>query len=89
LANDTANRDPSAVPDPYRLDLHRDARRHFAFGFGVHQCLGSHCPRVEFQVVYATLCRRIPTTRLAVDLCQVPFKHDELVYGVYKLPVTW
>jgi cytochrome P450 len=68
LANDTANRDPSAFPDPYRLDLHRDARRHVAFGFGAHQCLGQPLPRVELQVVYATLCRRIPTMRLAVDL---------------------
>jgi hypothetical protein len=24
-----------------------------------------------------------------VDLNQVPFKHDGLVYGVYELPVTW
>jgi hypothetical protein len=24
-----------------------------------------------------------------VDLDQVPFKHDGIVYGVYDLPVTW
>jgi len=44
---------------------------------------------VELQVVYGTLYRRIPNLRLAVDLDQVPFKHDALVYGVYELPVTW
>jgi cytochrome P450 len=89
LANDIGNRDPDAFPDPDRLDLHRNARQHVAFGYGVHQCLGQPLARVELQVVYGTLYRRIPTLRLALDLDQVPFKHDGLVYGVYQLPVTW
>jgi cytochrome P450 len=89
LANDLGNRDPAVFPEPDRLDVHRDARRHVAFGFGVHQCLGQPLARVELQVVYGTLYRRIPTLKLAVDLDQIAFKHDELVYGVYELPVTW
>ena len=89
LANDIGNRDPAAFGDPDRLDIGRDARRHVTFGFGVHQCLGQNLARVELQVVYGTLYRRIPTLRLAADLGQVPFKHDGLVYGVYELPVTW
>jgi hypothetical protein len=44
---------------------------------------------MELQVVYGTLYRRIPTLRLAVDLDEVPFKHDSAVYGVYELPVSW
>jgi cytochrome P450 len=89
LANDIANRDEFAFADPDRLDIRRDARHHVAFGFGVHQCLGQPLARVELQVVYGTLYRRIPTLRLAVDLDQVRFKHDGAVYGVYELPVTW
>ena len=89
MANDIGNRDPAAFGDPDRLDIGRDARAHVAFGFGVHQCLGQNLARVELQVVYGTLYRRIPTLRLAADLDQVPFKHDGLVYGVYELPVTW
>jgi cytochrome P450 len=87
--DDIGNRDPAAFPDPDRLDIYRDARHHVAFGYGKHQCLGQPLARVELQVVYGTLYRRIPTLRLAVDLDQVPFKHDGLVYGVYELPVTW
>jgi cytochrome P450 len=71
------------------LDIHRDARQHMAFGFGVHQCLGQPLARGELQVVYGTLYRRIPSLRLAADLELVPFKHDGLVYGVYALPVAW
>jgi cytochrome P450 len=89
LANDIGNRDRAAFPDPDRLDVRRDARHHVTFGFGVHQCLGQPLARVELQVVYGTLYRRIPTLRLAVDLDQIPFKHDGAVYGVYELPVTW
>ncbi|MBP2325981.1 cytochrome P450 [Kibdelosporangium banguiense] len=89
LANDIANRDPAAFPDPDRLDIHRNARHHVAFGFGVHQCLGQPLARLELQIVYGTLYRRIPTLRLAADVNDIPFKHDGSVYGVYELPVTW
>lgn len=89
LPNDIANRDPDAFPDPDRLDLDREARHHVAFGFGVHQCLGQPLARLELQVVYSTLYRRIPNLRLAVEPAEIPLKHDGFVYGVYELPVTW
>ncbi|WP_306210158.1 cytochrome P450 [Actinoplanes sp. RD1] len=89
LANDIGNRDPQVFPDPDTLDLTRDARRHVAFGFGVHQCLGQPLARMELQVVYSTLYRRIPTLRRATALSDVPFKHDGAVYGVYELKVSW
>ena len=89
LATSAANRDEAVFADPDRLDLHRDARRHQAFGFGVHQCLGQPLARLELQVVYGTLFRRIPTLRLGVDLDQIHFKDDSEVYGVRELPVTW
>ncbi|MDA0165651.1 cytochrome P450 [Solirubrobacter ginsenosidimutans] len=89
LATEAANRDASVFADPDRLDVHRDARGHMAFGFGVHQCLGQPLARVELQVALGTLFRRIPTLRPAVGLDGIPFKHDSLVYGVYELPVGW
>jgi cytochrome P450 len=45
FANDIGNRDTTVFADPDRLDLRRDARRHIAFGFGVHQCLGQPTAR--------------------------------------------
>jgi hypothetical protein len=41
------------------------------------------------QVVHVTLFRRVPTLRRATELEKIPFKDDGVVYGVYKLPVTW
>ena len=84
-----ANWDAEVFPDPDRLDLHRGARRHHAFGFGIHQCVGQQLARAELQVVYGTLYRRIPTLRLAVDFEDIEFKSDHFAYGVHELPVTW
>ncbi|WP_019929148.1 cytochrome P450 [Nocardia sp. BMG111209] len=89
LANDAGNRDAEAFPEPDRLDIHRQARHHIAFGYGVHQCLGQPLARMELQIVYGTLYRRIPTLRSAVPLAEIEFKHDMIVYGVHALPVTW
>ncbi|MDQ1067917.1 cytochrome P450 [Streptomyces canus] len=85
----TGNWQADVFPEPERLDVRRDARRHMAFGFGIHQCLGQPLARLELQVVYHTVFRRIPTLRRATDLDKIPFKDDGIVYGVYELPVTW
>jgi cytochrome P450 len=89
MANDIGNRDPDVFDDPDTLDLTRDARRHVAFGFGVHQCLGQPLARLELQIAYTTLLRRIPTLRRATELEDIPFKHDGQIYGLYELPVSW
>ena len=84
-----ANWDPQQFPEPDRLDLSRPARMHVGFGFGPHQCVGQQLARVELQIVFSTLLRRMPDMRLAIPLDEVEFKHDKLAYGVYRLPVTW
>nr|PPQ62121.1 cytochrome P450 [Streptomyces sp. QL37] len=84
-----ANYDPEEFPEPEKLDLNRPARQHHAFGYGAHQCLGQSLARVELQVVYATLYRRIPTLALAVPFEEVPFAMEGVAYGLKSLPVTW
>ena len=85
----TANRDEDEFPDGDGLDLTRDARRHLAFGFGVHQCLGQPLARLELQIALATLLRRLPELRLAVPFEDVRFRGDMLIYGVHELPLAW
>ncbi|MFT4043363.1 MAG: cytochrome P450 [Gordonia sp. (in: high G+C Gram-positive bacteria)] len=84
-----ANFDPVAFPDPQRLDVTRDARHHHAFGWGPHQCIGQQLARIELEVVYETLFRRIPTLEIAVGFESLKFKGDSLAYGIYELPVRW
>ncbi|MEW2397260.1 cytochrome P450 [Streptomyces sp. NPDC046862] len=84
-----ANWDEEAFPEPGRLDLARRASHHLAFGWGPHQCVGQQLARVELQVVFSTLFRRIPTLRLTAPLEDLRFKEDSQAYGLYELPVAW
>ena len=83
-----ANWDPAAFPDPHRFDIHRSARTHLAFGYGVHQCLGQALARVELQAVFSKLFQRFPNLSLAVPFEELQFT-DAIIYGVEALPVTW
>ncbi|WP_326812849.1 cytochrome P450 [Streptomyces scopuliridis] len=85
----TANRDADVFPSGADLDVARDARRHVAFGFGVHQCLGQPLARVELQTALETIIRRLPDLRLDVPFEDIRFREDMVVYGVYALPVAW
>ncbi|GAA3750959.1 cytochrome P450 [Streptomyces tremellae] len=89
VAGDIANRDPAVFADPDTLDIHRGARHHVTFGYGVHQCLGQVLARAELQTVFGTLFRRIPRLALAVPLEELRFKDDMVTYGVHRMPVTW
>ena len=84
-----ANRDSATFPDGDGLDVDRDARRHVAFGFGVHQCLGQPLARAELQIALETILRRLPDLRLACDFDEIRFRHEMLVYGVHQLPIAW
>lgn len=84
-----ADRDPAVYEDPDRLLVERGNRRHLAFGHGPHQCIGQNVARVELEIVYETLFRRVPTLRLAVDFQELEFKENSSFYGLHALPVTW
>jgi cytochrome P450 len=82
------NWDSEFVDSPETFDVDRKTRGHLGFGYGVHQCIGANLARVEMQVAFATLARRLPGLQLAVPPDELKFK-DADIYGMTELPVTW
>jgi pentalenic acid synthase len=89
VAGLAANWDDAVFEHPERLDFHRGARHHIAFGYGVHQCLGQNLARVELELVFETLFRRVPGLTLAVPADDLPYKDDAGIYGIYHVPVKF
>jgi cytochrome P450 len=82
------NWDSQFADNPETFDIDRNTRGHLGFGYGVHQCIGANLARVEMQVAFATLARRLPGLKLAVSTEALKFK-DADIYGMKELPVTW
>ena len=57
----SANRDPSAYPDPGRYDITREDTHHQAFGGGRHFRLGAHLARLEAAETINALLDRFET----------------------------
>jgi hypothetical protein len=83
-----ANRDPKVFDDPDRFDIHRaNARKHLAFGFGIHHCLGAALARMEAEVAWRTLFARFPDPdawRIAGEPVPNP---GRMIHGLRSLPV--
>jgi cytochrome P450 len=82
------NWDTEFVDNPEAFVIDRNTRGHLGFGYGVHQCIGQNLARVEMQVAFATLARRLPGLKLAVSLDELQFKEAN-IYGMKELPVSW
>ncbi|NUT51598.1 MAG: cytochrome P450 [Saccharothrix sp.] len=86
----TANRDERAFDRPDELDFDREAAHpHLTFGFGNHQCLGSHLARMVLQVAVGGLVARFPTLRPAVPPEEVRWDTASIWRHPLALPVAW
>jgi cytochrome P450 len=81
-----ANRDAGIFENPDEFNLHREVKRHMAFGLGVHFCIGAPTARLEAEVALSLLRERAPDLGLVNAGERIgPF----FLWGRRKLPVTW
>jgi cytochrome P450 len=85
----SANRDEAAFKDADTLDVTRAPRGHVAFGYGIHFCLGAPLARVEAQIAFATLLRRLPDLQLAVPAETLTHRQTSIIRALDTLPLTF
>ena len=81
------NRDPERFPDPDRLDLGRTDNRHLAFGWASHFCFGAPLARIEGQLTFEAIVRRM--SNLALESGPLVWRDNLGLRGLTSLPVTF
>lgn len=83
-----ANRDPALFAQPHRIILDRKHNRHFAFGLGVHRCIGSNLARVVFKSMLTAVLDRMPDYRCDPERT-VHYETIGVIQGMRQLPATF
>lgn len=79
--------DPIEFTNPLEVEIERKPNRHFGFGYGTHFCLGSHLAKLEMQIAFTELLKRLPEFSIE-DESKVAI-HGGLVIGIDNLPLVW
>ena len=85
----SANLDPEVWDDPEKFDVTRDYEQlklHYAFGQGIHYCMGAPLARVEAKVALKLTLERMPNLRLTGEPEEIS---APVLHGVETLPVAW
>jgi cytochrome P450 len=82
-----ANRDAEKFPHPEKLDIHRPPMRSLGFGYGIHFCIGAALARMESQVAFETIIKRLPNLRMTVETPE--FRPNYSLRGLTALPVAF
>ncbi len=86
VLSQAANADPAVVAEPAAFDPDRtDGRSHLAFGSGIHFCLGASLARLEGDVAFRELARRLPDLELATT--EPDWGVNMFLRGLNSLPV--
>lgn len=81
----SANRDEEVFADADKLDITRDnARRHLAFGYGIHRCVGARLAELQLRVLLEEMHKRRMRVHVAGDVERV---RANFVHGFRKLEV--
>ena len=81
----SANRDESVFPDADKIIIDREnARRHLAFGYGIHRCVGARVAELQLLILIEEMAKR----RLRVNVLSEPERVSGcFVHGYRKMMV--
>jgi cytochrome P450 len=82
-----ANRDPERFPNPDTVDVARKDNRHLAFGWAAHFCFGAPLARMEGQIAFSEMLRRLPNLRL--HSANLEWRGNLGLRGLKALPVRF
>ena len=84
-----ANHQPELFENPTNFDISRkNAKKHIAFGHGIHFCLGARLARLEGEIAIEALSKRFPDLRLVEDQA-LEYSANITFRGPSKLHITW
>ncbi|MBP7702259.1 MAG: cytochrome P450 [Phenylobacterium sp.] len=68
----SGNRDETVIDHPERYIIDRpNVRRHLAFGFGIHRCVGNRLAELQLRILWEEILARFPTIEV-LDFERVP-----------------
>lgn len=81
----SANRDEALFDQGERFDISRDnARKHIAFGYGIHRCLGARLAELQIQVLLSEMRTRNLMPKLVGEIERA---NNSFINGITRLPV--
>lgn len=85
----SSNHDDNMFEAPMEFDVTRkNAKRHIAFGFGSHVCIGQHLSRLEMIIAWEKLFEMTSSIKLAADPTSLEYMPNILLRGLEELPVV-
>ena len=82
-----ANRDPEVFDNPDKFDIEREnAKKHLAFGYGRHLCLGKHMANMQLSEVYKQILTRFPDMHQSDEWKVVP---NNFTHSISEMPVSF
>jgi cytochrome P450 len=86
----SSNHDEAMFEAPLEFDVTRsNAKRHIAFGFGTHVCVGQHLSRLEMIVAWEKLFAGTAGMRLDCAPEDLEYMPNILLRGLEELPVIF
>jgi cytochrome P450 PksS len=85
----SANHDETVFENPDELQITRDPNRHLSFGQGIHFCLGAPLARMEAQIAFTALLKRLPDLRLKSPVDSLRWRPSIFLRGLTSLPVKF